>query len=146
VLDEIRKIQDPYPYFRGLVCDLGFPIKSIPFNQPRRLRGISSNNFYTLYDIAMLGIVSHSLIPIRAAGIVGFFMAILSFMIALLYLCLKLLYWEQFPLGLAPMMIGLFFLFGILFIFIGLLGEYVGSIHTYLKNRPIVVEAERINF
>ena len=146
VLDQIRTIQDPYPYFRGLVCDLGYPIKTIPFDQPRRLRGISSNNFYTLYDIAMLGIVSHSLVPIRVAGIIGFLMAIMSFMIALGYLCLKIIYWEKFPLGLAPMMIGLFFLFGVLFIFIGLLGEYIGSIHTYLKNRPIVVEKERVNF
>ena len=146
VVDQIRKIQDPYPYFRGLVCDLGYPIKTIPFDQPRRLRGISSNNFYTLYDIAMLGIVSHSLVPIRVAGIIGFLMAIMSFMIALGYLCLKIIYWEKFPLGLAPMMIGLFFLFGVLFIFIGLLGEYIGSIHTYLKNRPIVVEKERVNF
>lgn len=68
VMDEIREIQDPYPYFRGLICELGFPIKTIEFNQPRRLRGVSKNNFYTLFDIAMLGIVSHSLVPMRIAS------------------------------------------------------------------------------
>lgn len=146
VLKEIKNIKDPYPYFRGLVCELGYPIKTILFNQPRRIRGISSNNFYTLYDIAMLGIVSNSLVPIRIAGIIGFMMALVSFVVALLYLILKLVYWDNFPLGLAPLMIGLFFLFGLLFIFLGLIGEYIGSIHTYVKNRPIVIEKERVNF
>lgn len=146
VLDQVRKIADPYPYLRGLICELGFPIKTIPFTQPRRERGISKNNFYTLFDIAMLGIVSHSLVPIRLATICGFVIGFLSFLVAIFYTIMKLLYWDSFPMGMAPIVIGIFFLFSLLFIFIGLLGEYIGSIHSYVKNRPIVVEKDRINF
>ena len=146
VLDQLRKIADPYPYLRGLICELGFPIKTISFTQPRRERGISKNNFYTLFDIAMLGIVSHSLVPIRLASICGLVIGFLSFLVAIFYTVMKLLYWDSFPIGLAPIVIGIFLLFSLLFMFIGLLGEYIGSIHSYVKNRPIVVEKERINF
>jgi dolichol-phosphate mannosyltransferase len=146
VLDHIRKIKDPYPYFRGLVCELGYPIKTIPFEQPGRARGISKNNILSLYDVAILGIISHSIAPIRAAGILGLIMGFLSLFVALIYIILKLIFWQEFPLGIAPLIIGFFFMFGLLFIFIGLLGEYIGSIHTYVRNRPIVVEKERINF
>lgn len=146
VLDELRKINDPYPFLRGLVCELGYKVKTIPFVQPRRLGGITKNNFYTLFDIALLGIVSHSKLPIRIAAISGFILGGLSFLIAIVYLILKLIFWNSFPLGSAPLVIGLFFLFGAQLFFIGILGEYVGSIHTYLQNRPIVVEKERLNF
>jgi glycosyltransferase involved in cell wall biosynthesis len=146
VLDHLRKIDDPYPYLRGLICELGFEIKTIPFNQPRRLRGISKNNFYTLYDIAMLGIVSHSKMPIRIAAFAGFALGIISLFVAIVFAVLKLLFWNSFPLGIAPLVIGLFFLFGIQLMFIGILGEYIGSIHAYLQRRPVVVEKERINF
>ena len=135
VLDQIRKINDPYPYFRGLISELGYEVKTIPFKQLRRLRGLSKNNFYSLYDIAMLGIVSHSLVPIRLASFIGFTMGALSILISVVFFVLKLMFWKSFPLGVAP----------ILF-FIGILGEYIGSIHTYVQNRPIVVEKERINF
>jgi glycosyltransferase involved in cell wall biosynthesis len=146
VLDKIREINDPYPYFRGLIAELGYEVKTIPFEQTRRLRGITKNNFYTLYDIAMLGIVSHSMVPLRLASFIGFFMGSLSIILALVFLVLKLIYWDSFPLGIAPIVIGLFFMFGILLVFIGLLGEYIGAIHTYVQKRPIVVEKERINF
>lgn len=146
VLDHIREINDPYPYFRGIIAELGYEIKTIPFNQMRRLRGISKNNFYSLYDIAMLGIVSHSLVPIRLASFIGFTMGGISILIAFVFLILKLIYWTSFPLGVAPIVIGMFLMFGILLFFIGILGEYIGSIHTYLQKRPIVVEKERINF
>lgn len=146
VLREIKKINDPYPYLRGLICELGYPIKTIAFSQPRRERGISKNNFYTLFDIAMLGIVSHSLVPLRIATIVGFILGVLSFGVAIFYGVMKFLYWDTFPIGMAPLVVGVFFLFSLLFLFIGLLGEYVGSIQTYVKNRPIVVESKRINF
>lgn len=146
VIEHIRRIKDPYPYFRGLVCELGYPIKTIPFEQPRRAKGISKNNFFGLYDVAILGIISHSIAPIRAAGILGLIMGLLSLVIALVYVVLKLLFWQDFPMGFAPLIIGFFFMFGLLFIFIGLLGEYIASIHTYVRNRPIVVEKERINF
>jgi hypothetical protein len=146
VLDHLRKIDDPYPYLRGLICELGFEIKTISFDQPRRLRGISKNNFYTLYDIAMLGIVSHSKIPIRIAAFAGFALGIISLFVAIVFTVLKILFWSSFPMGIAPLVIGLFFLFGIQLMFIGILGEYIGSIHAYLQRRPVVVEKERINF
>lgn len=146
VLDNLREINDPYPFLRGLICELGYPIKTIPFVQPRRLGGITKNNFYTLFDIAMLGMVSHSKVPIRIAALAGFMLGSLSILVALYFLTMKLVLWDAFPLGSAPAIIGLFFLFGVLLLFIGILGEYIGSIHTYVQNRPIVVERERVNF
>lgn len=146
VLDHLRKVDDPYPFLRGLICELGYEIKAVPFTQPRRLRGISKNNFYTLYDIAMLGIVSHSKVPIRIAAFAGFMLGGGSIIVAIIFLILKLLFWNSFPLGIAPVVIGLFFLLGIQLMFIGILGEYIGSIHTYIQRRPVVVEKERINF
>lgn len=146
VLDQIRQIGDPQPYFRGLICELGFPIKTIPFSQRRRLRGISKNNAYTLYDLAMLGIVSHSVVPIRLAAMLGFMIGLLSFLVAFVFLILKLLMWDTFPIGIAPIVIGMFLMFGIVLMFIGILGEYIASIHTYVRHRPVVVERERINF
>ncbi len=146
VIEHVRHIADPYPYFRGLICELGYDIKTIEFEQPRRSRGFSKNNIYTLYDIAMLGVVSHSRVPIRLAAALGFFTGLGSIVIAIVYLILKLIYWHSFPMGIAPLVIGMFFMFGIILAFIGLLGEYIGSIHTYLQNRPVVVEKERINF
>lgn len=146
VVGHLKQIADPYPYLRGLVCELGYPIKTIPFNQPRRSRGLSKNNIYSLFDYAMLGIVSHSLVPMRIATIIGFLVAGFSAIIAIYYALMKLLYWDTFPIGVAPLVVGFFMMSGLLFIFIGLLGEYIGSIQTYVKNRPIVVEKERINF
>jgi dolichol-phosphate mannosyltransferase len=146
VLDHVREIDDPYPYLRGLICELGYDIKAIPFEQPRRLRGITKNNLYTLYDIAMLGIVSHSKVPIRIAAFLGFVLGFISIFAALVYLALKLMFWDEFPFGLAPIMIGVFFLFGVQLMFVGIIGEYIGSIHTYVQRRPTVVEKERINF
>jgi dolichol-phosphate mannosyltransferase len=146
VLDHLRQIDDPYPFLRGLICELGFEIKTIPFAQPRRLRGISKNNFYTLYDIAMLGIVSHSKVPIRIAAFAGLALGGISVFVAIVFLIMKLLFWNSFPLGIAPVVIGLFFLLGVQLLFIGILGEYIGSIHTYIQRRPVVVEKERVNF
>ena len=146
VLDHLRQIDDPYPFLRGLICELGYEIKTIPFEQPRRLRGISKNNLYTLYDIAMLGIVSHSKVPIRIAAFTGFALGLISMLVAMVFVALKLMFWDSFPLGMAPVVIGLFFLFGIQLMFIGILGEYIGSIHSYVQRRPVVVEKERINF
>lgn len=146
VLDQVRKVDDPYPYLRGLISELGYEVKAIPFNQPRRLRGISKNNLYTLYDIAMLGIVSHSKLPIRIAAFVGFLMGFLSIFAAIVFTVLKFAFWHAYPMGIAPIVIGIFFLFGMQFLFVGILGEYIGSIHTYVQKRPVVVERERINF
>lgn len=146
VIQQLRNIHDPYPFLRGLINELGYRIKEIPFNQPRRIKGISKNNFYTLYDIAMLGIISHSQVPLRLATFCGFILSIFSLLTAFFFLIYKLIYWNEFALGIAPIVIGMFFMFGILMGFIGLLGEYIGAIHTYVQKRPIVVEEERINF
>lgn len=146
VLDHLRKINDPYPFLRGLICELGYEVKTIEFDQPRRFNGVSKNNFYSLYDIAMLGIVSHSKVPIRIAGFLGVLLGFVSLVVALIYVILKLIFWESFPLGMAPIVIGLFFLAGVQLVFLSVLGEYISSIHSYLQKRPLVVEKERINF
>lgn len=146
VLDKLRHINDPYPFLRGLICELGYPVKTLHFIQPRREKGITKNNLYTLFDIAMLGIVSHSKIPIRIASFSGILIGITSILTAILFLILKLIFWDSIPLGFAPVVIALFFLFGIQLFFIGILGEYIASIHVYVQKRPIVVEKERINF
>jgi glycosyltransferase involved in cell wall biosynthesis len=146
VVDQLRTINDPYPFIRGLICELGYPIKTLPFDQPRRQRGISKNNLYTLYDLAMLGFISHSVVPIRLAAFLGFVTGFLSILVALIFLILKLTLWDRFPMGIAPIVIGMFFMFGVVLLFIGILGEYIASIHTYVRNRPIVVERERINY
>jgi glycosyltransferase involved in cell wall biosynthesis len=145
-IDIIAEIDDPYPYFRGLVSEIGFPVARIPYHQPVRKRGITSNNFYRLYDMAMLGITNHSKVPLRVATMIGFLVSFLSLGVALGYLIFKLLYWDSFQLGLAPLEIGLFFFGSVQLFFIGILGEYIGAIHTQVQKRPHVVELERINF
>jgi glycosyltransferase involved in cell wall biosynthesis len=146
VVDILKTIQDPYPYFRGLLCEIGFPIATVPFKQTRRLRGVTKNNFYTLYDIALLGITNHSKIPLRLMAMGGFLLAFISLMVAIFFLVAKLLYWDSFQLGTAPILIGIFFFGAIQAFFIGVLGEYVGSIHTQVRKMPLVVEIERVNF
>ena len=146
VLDVLRKINDPYPYARGLVCEIGFPIATVPFKQPRRTRGVTSQNFYTLYDLAMLGITKHSKVPLRLMTMLGFALACVSLLVAVAYLIAKLLFWQNFQLGTAPVLIGIFFFGAVQLFFLGLLGEYIGAIQTQVHNLPLVVEAERINF
>lgn len=145
-IDVLRDLKDPYPYFRGLISELGYPFAEVKYTQPRRERGITKNNFYTLYDIAMLGITSNSKVPIRLATMAGFLMSGISLLIAIVYLILKLVYWNAFPFGTAPIMIGIFFFSSIQLFFIGLIGEYVININTKVLNRPLVVEEERINY
>ncbi len=141
-----RSIRDPYPYFRGLICEIGFESAKVYFTQPKRKRGITKSNFYLLYDVAMLGITEHSKVPLRLATMLGFGASILSFFVAVIYFFYKLFYWRDFSLGTAPIVIGLFFFSSVQLFFIGILGEYIGSIHTKVLNRPLVVEKERINF
>jgi glycosyltransferase involved in cell wall biosynthesis len=141
-----RDFDDPYPYFRGQIAEIGLPFKALHYNQKRRMRGITKNNFYTLYDIAMLGITNLSKVPLRLVVFGGFVCAALSLLAGFAYLFAKLLFWNQFELGLAPTMIGLFFLGSVQLIALGIIGEYVGSIHTIVQNRPLVTEKERINF
>jgi len=145
-MDIVAEMDDPYPYFRGLVSEVGFPLVKIPYHQPVRKRGITSNNFYRLYDIAMLGITSNSKVPLRLATMLGFTVSFLSFVVAMIYLFYKLIFWEQFTLGLAPLIVGLFFFGSVQLFFIGILGEYIGAIYTQVLKRPHVVELERINF
>lgn len=146
VIDDIRKIGDPYPYFRGLICELGYSRYLIPFDRAVRKRGFTKNTFYTLYDLAMLGITNHSKVPLRLATLAGFGVGFLSFLMALGYLVYKLLYWRNFSVGMAPVVFGIFFLGAVQLFFIGILGEYIGSIHTQVLRRPPVVERERVNF
>lgn len=146
VVDILRRVDDPYPYFRGLVCEIGFPIACVPFKQPKRKRGITKNNFYTLYDIAMLGITNHSKVPLRLMALGGFALAILSMAVAMFFLVAKLLFWTSFSLGIAPILIGMFFFASVQMLFIGLLGEYIGAIYTRVRRLPLVVELERVNF
>jgi len=146
VVEVLRKIDDPYPYFRGLICDIGFERAEIPFVQAARKRGFTKNNIYTLYDNAMLGITNHSKVPLRLATFTGFCLAGMSLLAALAYLAYKLVFWDSFQLGLAPLIIGMFFFSSVQLIFLGIVGEYVGAIHTQVLKRPLVVEKERINF
>ncbi|HEX5392701.1 MAG TPA: glycosyltransferase family 2 protein [Rhodocyclaceae bacterium] len=146
VIEQIRKIDDPYPYFRGLIADLGYARAEVPYEQPLRTRGVTKSNFYALYDMAMLGITSHSKIPLRLATMSGFALSAISLFVACLYLVLKLLYWNEFSLGMAPILIGFFFFASVQLFFIGLLGEYIAAIHTQVLHRPLAVEKERVNF
>lgn len=146
IIDYCRKVADPYPYFRGQISEIGLPIVQIPYHQPARKRGITKNNFFTLYDLAMLGITNFSKVPLRLAAMLGFATALLSLLVAIGYLVYKLLFWQNFAVGTAPMVIGLFFFASVQLFFIGILGEYIGAIHTQVLKRPLVVEKERINF
>lgn len=146
VIATIRSLNDPYPYFRGLIAELGYQKAEIPFEQPRRVRGVTKNNFYTLFDLAMLGLTSHSKVPIRLATIAGFSLSAISMIVAAGYLIAKLIYWDSFAIGMAPVLIGIFFFASVQLFFIGIIGEYIASIHTQVLKRPLVVEKERINF
>lgn len=144
--DAIRQFHEPYPYFRGLVSEIGLKRAEVHFVQERRKHGRTKNNFFTLYDMAMTGLVNHSKLPLRLAVYFGFFTGFASFLIAMTYLVMKLIYWDKFSLGMAPIMIGMFFLASVQLIFIGIIGEYIGAIWTQVKDRPLVIEEEKINF
>jgi glycosyltransferase involved in cell wall biosynthesis len=146
VIEALRRIDDPYPYFRGLIAEIGHEPSIVPYRQPTRKRGISSQNFYTLYDLAFLGIVNHSKVPLRMATMTGFASAAISLLVALGYLLYKLLFWSSFTLGIAPILIGFFFLTSVQLFFIGIVGEYIGSIYTHVRHHPLVFEKERINW
>ncbi len=142
----LRQLDDPYPYFRGLVTELGFDRYEIDYTQPQRAGGKTKNNFFTLYDMAMLGFTNHSKLPLRLSAFIGFFSAIISLMVAIGYFIYKLMYWDTFYAGAAPMVIGVFFFSSVQLFFIGIIGEYIGAIHTQVRKRPLVIEKERINF
>ncbi len=145
-IELFRKIDDPYPYMRGLVAEYGGDLGIVYFTQPKRLHGKTHNNFYTLYDMAMLGFVSYSKIPLRMASFLGFALGLISFVITLGFLVAKFIWWDSFTLGIAPLICGVFFFFGVILFFMGVLGEYVGTILTQVRHRPLVIEKERVNF
>lgn len=146
VVEKFRQIDDPYPYLRGLVAELGYQRAVVTYKQPLRKRGITKNNFYTLYDMAMLGFTNHSKVPLRLAAFCGFVLSALSLLLAFVYLVLKLLFWNHFPMGTAPLLIALFFFSSMQLFFIGVIGEYLGTVLTQVLHRPLVIEKERINF
>ena len=146
VIDDVRRIRDPYPYLRGIVDELGYRKYLIQYTQNKRENGITKNNIFTLYDFAMLAIVSHSKVPLRIATLIGFLLSMLSILMALGMLIMKLIWWEEYAAGIAPIGILFLLMFGGVFAFLGVLGEYVISIQRYVNKRPIVIEKERINF
>ena len=146
IIDKLKKINDPYPYFRGLITELGEEITTIQFRQPLRKSGITKNNLLTLYDIGMLGIVKHSRKPLRFMTLLGFLASIASLVVGIIYLFYKLLFWNSFSLGLAPIIIGIFFVSAVQITLLGLVGEYIGVILLHQRNMPLVIEKERINF
>ncbi|HUH97395.1 MAG TPA: glycosyltransferase family 2 protein [Anaerolineales bacterium] len=146
VLDIYQRLNDPYPYFRGLISDIGFRPATVHFTQPARKHGKSKSNFLYLYDEAMLGITSYTKIPLRLATFIGFATAAISFLIGLFYLVYKLLFWTRFSVGTAPVTIGLFFFASVQLIFLGVIGEYLSTIYVHVLHRPLVYEEERLNF
>ena len=145
-INVLKNLDDCYPYFRGIVAELGYKIKKINYEQQKRKFGKSKSNLYMLYDYAMLGIVSYSKIVMRLATMIGFLFSFLSFLSGLIYFVYKIIYWELFYIGIAPLIIGVFFIGSIQLFFIGLLGEYILNINTRIMKRPLVIEEKRINF
>lgn len=146
VVEVFRNLEDPYPYFRGLLAETGFGISKVSFSQPLRGGGKSKNNFLNLYDFGMLGLITHSRIPVRILSIFGFFVGALSVIVGISYLIAKIFFWREFDFGVAPLLFGVFFLGGIQIAFIGFIGEYLMSMHARLRRVPLVFESERINF
>lgn len=145
-IDVLRKLDDPIPFLRGIVAELGFRRKEIPYTQPKRRAGVTHNNLYTLYDAAMLSFTSYTKVGLRIAVFLGAVCSGLSMLLALIYLVMKLIWWDRFPAGMAPMLIGMLFLGSVQLFFIGILGEYILSMNQRLMKRPLVIEEERLNF
>jgi glycosyltransferase involved in cell wall biosynthesis len=146
VVEAVRTFGDPYPYLRGIIAEIGLPHYELEYEQPRRKLGVTKNNFYTLYDLAMLGITNLSKVPLRLVTGLGFLCALLSLFAGLTYLVYKLVFWSNFTVGIAPLVIGLFFLGSVQLLSMGILGEYIGAIHSQVQKRPYVIEKERVNF
>lgn len=145
-IEVLRHLDDPTPFLRGIVAELGYKRKEIPYEQPKRRAGKTHNNFYRLYDAAMLSVTSYTKAGLRLATIFGSICAVISMIVALVYLVMKLIWWDRFPAGMAPMLIGMLFLGSVQLFFIGFLGEYIMSINQRVMKRPLVIEEERINF
>ncbi|HEY1965140.1 MAG TPA: glycosyltransferase family 2 protein [Acidobacteriaceae bacterium] len=146
VMDLVKSFDDPFPYFRGMIADIGLPHAEVVFKQPLRKRGVTKHSLFNLYEIAMLGIINLSKVPLRMLTFTGFTLSVLSVITGLGYLIYKLIFWGRFSTGMAPVLIGLFLFASIQLLFMGIVGEYVGAIHTHVQKRPLVIEKERINF
>ena len=146
IVDIVKAFDDPYPYFRGMLAEIGLPHAKVFYDQPARKRGLTKNNFYALYDVGMLGIVNLSKVPLRIVTFSGFAGAAMCILVALSYFIYKVLFWNRFSVGMAPLVIGIFFFSSVQLISVGIIGEYIGSIHTQVQKRPLVVERERVNF
>lgn len=145
-IEVLRNLDDPTPFLRGIVAELGYKRKEIAYQQPKRRAGKTHNNWYTLYDAAMLSFTSYTKVGLRIATILGFVIAAISMIVALVYLVLKIVYWDRFQAGQAPVLIGVFFMGSLQLFFIGLIGEYILNMNKRIMNRPLVVEEQRINF
>ena len=145
-IEVLRKLDDPTPFLRGIVAELGYHRKEIPYEQPKRRAGKTHNNFYRLYDAAMLSVTSYTKVGLRFATFLGGLSCGISLLVALVYLVMKLIWWDRFPAGMAPMLIGMLFLGSVQIFFIGMMGEYILSINQRVMRRPLVIEEERINF
>ena len=146
IINQLKKINDPYPYLRGLINEIGEKINLVEFNQPNRKAGKTKNNFFTLYDIGMLGVIKHSRAPIRFVTFLGFLFSLFSILTAIVYFIYKLFFWNSFELGIAPLIIGIFGFASIQILLLGIIGEYVGILLIHQRNMPLVIEKERINF
>jgi glycosyltransferase involved in cell wall biosynthesis len=146
IIEKLRKINDPYPYLRGLLNEISEKIDIVEFDQPKRLLDKTKNNFFTLYDVGMLGIIKHSRAPLRMVTLIGFAFSFLSFIIAITYFIYKIIFWESFQLGIAPLIIGIFSFASIQILLLGIIGEYIGILLIHQRNMPLVIEKERVNF
>lgn len=146
VMEALKTMDDPYPFFRGMLAEAGYNACLLPYDQPIRIKGITKNNFYTLYDMAMLGIINNSKVPLRMSIFIGLIFGVISLLVGVGYFVAKLLFWDTMSLGIAPLIIMTSFMFSVMLFFIGIIGEYIGAIYTQVLKRPLVFEKERINF
>ena len=146
VVEAVKLMNDPYPYFRGLIAEIGLPFCEIPYDQPVRKRGKSKHNFYSLYDLGMLGVTQLSKVPLRIVTFAGLVSSVMCVFVGLVYLVYKLVFWKSFSVGVAPIVIGMFLFASVQLASLGIIGEYIGAMYTYVQKRPYVVERERINF
>ena len=146
IIEELRNVNDPYPYFRGLVSEVTNDVKLLPFHQPKRTKGSTKNNFYTLYDLGIVGIIKHSKIPLRIITFIGLAASLVSFLISIIFLFRKLFNWNSFDVGIAPLIIGVFMIGSIQIFLLGFIGEYVMNILYHSRKLPVVIEKKRLNF
>ena len=146
VIKILKDINDPVPFIRGLLVEIGLSMAIVYFKQPIRKKGVSSYSFLKLYQAAIEGITNHSKVPIKIMSIFGFVLSFLSFILAMTYLFLKIFFWDTFEIGMASLLIGLFFFGSIQMFFLGIIGEYISIIHTRVRKMPLVIELERTNF